>query len=130
MSVLTQNLPPFVDPSVEYVGVGKLRQRMTTDDLRSLKRPLIVMGATKPTDERTAPVAVLISYAQYLEMQEAILWRFRDKQGEVDRTEQLAEIVENFDSFVYCQADWAGGASVVDEAATLKVLASALRTAV
>ena len=129
MSRITEDLPPFVDPNVEYVGVGKLRQRMTSDDLESLKRPLIVMGANRSDEPRSLPVAVLISYRQYLEMQEALLWRFRDKQYVKDRTEQLAEIVENFDSFVYHQADWAGGASVVDEAATLKVMASALRTA-
>lgn len=73
MSQITEGLPPFVDPEVEYVGVGKLRQCMTTDSLERLRRPLLVLGV-----RRTKPVAVLISYSQFLEMQEAVLWRFRD----------------------------------------------------
>jgi hypothetical protein len=74
MSKITEGLPPFVDPEIEYVGVGKLRQTMTRDGLESLERPLLVLGA-----RRTKPIAVIISYAQFLEMQEAVLWRFRDQ---------------------------------------------------
>ena len=69
-----RELPPFVDPEVEYVGVGKLRQSMTTKELSRLSRPLLVLGVNRRT-----PIAVMISYTQFLQMQEAVLWRFRDE---------------------------------------------------
>ena len=74
MSQITEGLPPFVDPEVEYVGVGKLRQSMTTGALEKLHRPLLILGVN-----RRKPIAVLINYESFLEMQEAVLWRFMDK---------------------------------------------------
>ena len=73
-AVAVRDLPPFVDPEVEYVGVGKLRQSMTTKELSRLSRPLLVLGVNRRT-----PIAVMISYTQFLQMQEAVLWRFRDR---------------------------------------------------
>jgi hypothetical protein len=49
---------PLLD-ELDYVGVAKLRHRMTAADLRELHRPMMVLG---PGDE---PLALVITIAQY-----------------------------------------------------------------
>lgn len=48
---------------VDYVGIGKLRQRFTTNDLESLRRPIAIMS---PRYER--PLGVILQIDQYNEL--------------------------------------------------------------
>ena len=63
--------PPFLDAQLEYIGVRAIRT-LTIEALRDLKRPLVVM----PLRENVTfePLAVIISYEQYLAMQQVLVW--------------------------------------------------------
>lgn len=52
---------PFVDPNVEYVGVTRLRTFNATN-LRQIKKMLVIQ-------DNDRPLAVMMSYAQYLSIQ-------------------------------------------------------------
>lgn len=52
---------PRVDPNVQYVGVSKLRQLNATN-LHRLDKTLVIQDDDKP-------LAVVLSYEQFLEMQ-------------------------------------------------------------
>jgi hypothetical protein len=52
---------PVIDPSVRYVGVSKLRE-LKADKLRSLDQTLVIQDDEKP-------LAVVLSYEQFLDMQ-------------------------------------------------------------
>jgi len=54
---------PVIDPNVQYVGVSKLRTLNATK-LRSLDNTLVIQD---PDDK---PLAVVLSYEQFLEMQQ------------------------------------------------------------
>lgn len=51
---------PFVERDLEYVGVGKLRQRMTVADLSELRKPLLIMDT-----KECKPLAILFAFGQY-----------------------------------------------------------------
>jgi hypothetical protein len=53
---------PVIDPNVQYVGVSKLRTLNATK-LRSLDNTLVIQDDDKP-------LAVVLSYEQFLEMQQ------------------------------------------------------------
>lgn len=65
---------PVIDPTVRYVRVSKLRE-LKAEKLRALGQTLVVQD-----DER--PLAVVISFAQFLKMQQ--------------ERERILEIVESF----------------------------------
>jgi hypothetical protein len=52
---------PFVDPRIEYVGASKLRS-LNTSNLGKLKKTLVIQ-------DNDTPLAVLLNYEQYLNMQ-------------------------------------------------------------
>ncbi len=54
---------PTIDPNVQYVGVSKLRTLNATK-LRSLDNTLVIQD---PDDK---PLAVVLSYEQFMEMQQ------------------------------------------------------------
>lgn len=57
---------PFLD-EMDYVGVAKLRRKMTAEDLRGLNRPMLVIG---PGQEA---LAIVITMKQYRVIQELIM---------------------------------------------------------
>lgn len=57
---------PYIDPDVRYVGVSKLRQ-FNADALRVLTGAYVLQD----TDDR--PLSVLLPYATYVAMQEALV---------------------------------------------------------
>lgn len=52
---------PVIDPAVRYVGVSKLRE-LKADKLRSLDQTLVIQ-------DNEQPLAVVLSYDQFMEMQ-------------------------------------------------------------
>ncbi|MGO8793324.1 MAG: hypothetical protein ACLQLC_00745 [Candidatus Sulfotelmatobacter sp.] len=56
---------PYLDPSVQHVGISKLRALNVTQ-LRALDKTLVIQDNDKP-------LAVLIKYDHFLAMQERIL---------------------------------------------------------
>jgi PHD/YefM family antitoxin component YafN of YafNO toxin-antitoxin module len=52
---------PFIDPAVEHVGVSKLRTFNATN-LGKIKKMMVIQ-------DNDAPLAVLLSYQQYLSIQ-------------------------------------------------------------
>jgi hypothetical protein len=52
---------PYIDPNVQFVGVSKLRQLNATA-LNDLNKTLVIQDNDKP-------LAVVISYEQFMEMQ-------------------------------------------------------------
>lgn len=52
---------PYIDPNVQYVGVSKLRTLNATN-LSELNRTLVIQ-------DNDQPLAVVLSYEQFLEMQ-------------------------------------------------------------
>lgn len=58
---------PYIDPNVQYVGVSKLRSLNATNLQGLQAKPIIVQ-------ENNQPIAVILSFEQFLEMQ-----RDRDK---------------------------------------------------
>jgi hypothetical protein len=55
---------PYVDPSVQHVGISRLRA-LNVSQLRALDRTLVIQD----NDE---PLAVLLKYEHFLAMQERI----------------------------------------------------------
>ena len=53
---------PVIDPNVQYVGVSKLR-KLNATKLRSLDSTLVIQEDDKP-------LAVVLSYEQFMEMQQ------------------------------------------------------------
>ena len=53
---------PFIDPNVEHVGVSRLRQ-LDAKELRKIDKKALVIR------EHDSPLAVLLSYEQYLIIQ-------------------------------------------------------------
>lgn len=53
---------PQIDPSVKYVGVSKLRE-LKAEKLRSLEDTLVIQ-------ENEKPLAVVLSYEQFMQMQQ------------------------------------------------------------
>ena len=77
---------PRIDPKVQYVGVSKLRQLNATN-LHRLDKTLVIQDDDKP-------LAVVLSYEQFLEMQnerDTILRTLETVLTE-DRTELLAAL--------------------------------------
>lgn len=52
---------PRIDPSVEHVGVSKLR-KLNSDDLKSMEKTLVLQ-------DNDQPLAVLLTYEKYLILQ-------------------------------------------------------------
>jgi hypothetical protein len=76
---------PHIDPSVQYVGVSKLRL-LNAERLRSLDNTLVIQDDDKP-------LAVVLSYDQFLEMQKersAILATLETIWNEEDRSALIA----------------------------------------
>lgn len=65
---------PLLD-EIDYVGVAKLRRRMSAEDLRKLRRPMMVIG---PKDE---PLALVITIRQYRAIHDYIMRTFMTLQG-------------------------------------------------
>ncbi len=55
---------PYLDPSVQHVGVTKLRS-MNIEQLRDLDKTLVIQDNDKP-------LAVLLRYEQFMAMQERL----------------------------------------------------------
>jgi hypothetical protein len=55
---------PYLDPSVQHVGVSKLRA-LNIEQLRDLDKTLVIQDNDKP-------LAVLLRYEQFMAMQEHI----------------------------------------------------------
>ncbi|MDQ3666539.1 MAG: hypothetical protein M3410_08160 [Acidobacteriota bacterium] len=76
---------PHIDPNVQYVGVSKLRL-LNADRLHSLDKTLVIQDDDKP-------LAVVLSYEQFLEMQKernAILATLETVMNEEDRNALVA----------------------------------------
>ena len=83
---------PVIDPNVLYVRVSKLRD-LKAERLRSLDKTLVIQDDEKP-------LAVVLSYDQFLEMQnerERIMATLQAVLGKGDRTslEQALEEAKN-----------------------------------
>ena len=89
MSFSSQGVP-IIDPTVRYVGVSKLRE-LKADKLRSLEQTLVIQDDEKP-------LAVVLTYKQFLEMQEerdrilTILESFWRKEADIPMAIQEAEV--------------------------------------
>ncbi|MGA7793642.1 MAG: hypothetical protein WCA19_11440 [Candidatus Acidiferrales bacterium] len=55
---------PRIDPSVEYVGVSKLR-KLNSDDMKKMEKTYVLQ-------ENDTPIAVLLTYEKFLVLQEHI----------------------------------------------------------
>jgi hypothetical protein len=64
MSALWSRDIPLVDPNVEYVGVSKLRS-LNGSNLGEIQKMLVIQDNDKP-------LAVMMSYTQYLAVQEKL----------------------------------------------------------
>jgi hypothetical protein len=53
----------IVAEDVEYVGIGKLRQRFSSSDLKSLRRPIAITGP-----HSNSPLGVLLTFDQYVRL--------------------------------------------------------------
>jgi len=60
----TGSVIPYIDPNVEHVGVSRLR-KLNADKLRNNQKALVIQ-------ENDTPLAVLLSYEQFLCMQKQI----------------------------------------------------------
>jgi hypothetical protein len=58
---------PFLDPSLEYIGTSKLRL-LTGKTIKALRRPLLVQD-----QKRNTPLAVIIKYERYIQIQRILL---------------------------------------------------------
>jgi len=56
---------PYIDPNVEHVGVSRLRSLNATN-LRNFDKTLVIQ-------DNDTPLAVLLTYGQFLEMQKQLL---------------------------------------------------------
>ena len=59
-SIMRQGLP-YIDPTVEHVGVSRLR-RLNANRLRENQRVTVVQ-------DKDEPIAVLVAYGKYMEVQ-------------------------------------------------------------
>lgn len=59
---------PFFEKDMEYVGVAKLRRRMSRADLLDLKRPILIIDS-----KSDCALAVLMNAEQYQAFLEAYL---------------------------------------------------------
>lgn len=66
-------MPHYIDPTVEHVGVSRLRQ-LNASNLGKLKKMLVIQ------DDGTA-LAVVVRYEQYLAMQNQLEQALRTIQG-------------------------------------------------
>lgn len=66
--------PLYLEKNLEYIGVSKLRN-LNAGELRSLDHPLAVMPHYLQTPQK--PLAVLIGYQQYINIQELVIWVMR-----------------------------------------------------
>lgn len=64
MAKVNQVSIPYLDPSVQHVGVTKLRA-MNIEQLRELDKTLVIQDNDKP-------LAVLLRYEQFMAMQERL----------------------------------------------------------
>jgi len=64
MAKVNQVSIPYLDPSVQHVGVSKLRA-LNIEQLRDLDKTLVIQDNDKP-------LAVLVRYEQFMVMQERI----------------------------------------------------------
>jgi hypothetical protein len=64
MAKANQVTLPYVDPSVQHVGVSKLRA-LNIEQLRDLDKTLVIQDNDKP-------LAVLLRYEHFMAMQEQI----------------------------------------------------------
>jgi hypothetical protein len=55
---------PYIDPNVEHVGVSRLR-RLNAGNLRSIDKALVIQ-------DKDIPLAVLLSYDQFLTLQKRL----------------------------------------------------------
>ena len=67
---------PFIDPAVEHVGVSKLRS-LNASNLGQVNKTLVIQDNDKP-------LAVMMNYKQYLEIQTRL-------QEALDRVELLSQ---------------------------------------
>jgi hypothetical protein len=58
---------PYVDPSLEYIGTSKLRL-LNRKSVRALRRPIVIQDQKSNT-----PLAVIIKYDRYIQMQRILL---------------------------------------------------------
>jgi len=56
---------PYIDPKVEHVGISRLR-KLNVSNLRNFDKTLVIQ-------DNDTPLAVLLTYEQFLEMQKQIL---------------------------------------------------------
>jgi hypothetical protein len=84
---------PFVDPTIEYVGVSKLRTLNATN-LGRIKKLMVIQ-------DNDAPLAVLLSYQQYLTIQNKL-------QEALDAVELLSK-KENVDRLLASLRDFSEG---------------------
>jgi hypothetical protein len=78
-------MPHYIDPTVEHVGVSKLRQ-LTATNLGKMNNMLVVR-------ENDTALAVVIRYEQYLKMQNQLEDALRTIQGY--HTEGLAQGIQD-----------------------------------
>ncbi|HTV83387.1 MAG TPA: hypothetical protein VME18_12110 [Acidobacteriaceae bacterium] len=64
MAKVNQVSIPYLDPSVQHVGVTKLRS-MNIEQLRDLDKTLVIQDNDKP-------LAVLLRYEQFMAIQERL----------------------------------------------------------
>jgi hypothetical protein len=55
---------PYIDPNVEHVGVSRLRS-LNAEVLRNFQKTLVIQ-------ENDQPLAVLLTYSQFIEMQQQL----------------------------------------------------------
>jgi len=55
------DMPFYIDPTIEHVGVSKVRQ-LNASNLSKLKKMMVIQ-------DNNTPLAVLLNYEQYLAMQ-------------------------------------------------------------
>ena len=62
MAIIAESTPiPYIDPNIAYVGVSRLR-KLNATNLRKNKQTLVIQ-------DNETPLAVLLSYEQFLCMQ-------------------------------------------------------------
>jgi hypothetical protein len=87
MNFETKGKIPHIDPNVQYVGASKLRT-LSADRLRSLDKTLVIQDDDKP-------LAVVLTYDQFLEMQKernAIIATLETVMNEDDRSQLVAAL--------------------------------------
>jgi PHD/YefM family antitoxin component YafN of YafNO toxin-antitoxin module len=64
MTIFAGSSIPRIDPSVEHVGVSRLR-KLNSDDLKSMDKTLVLQ-------ENDQPLAVLLTYEKFLILQDQL----------------------------------------------------------